>query len=174
MIAVYGYVMLNQPGTVEIKAQTHNPAQTTDVEDVPVKVQATVDGMTGTTPFSVSLPQGNYQVNYSSIPWYQTPASKEVAVAPGQTVYAVAQYLPTVRVIGVSPSGFNSSLITVLHGVTPVVWINRSGSSVTFDSNESGMQILGAGQNVTVIYPDPGNFGYALLSSNVTLIVRVA
>jgi hypothetical protein len=165
-LVVYAYVELSSPGTLIVRAETSNQIQ--------LNVVASADGKSGETPWTLSITQGNYVVNFTSLQWYYPPASRDVGVLPGQTVYAAATYYPIGRVIRVTPSGFNATVVTALHGVTPVNWTNPTSSLVTFEGPPFQVVPLEPGQTVSYIFPTAGIYDYTISSTNDTVTVEVS
>lgn len=176
-LVIYAYVQLSSPGTLIINAEN---SYCTAVQ-VPTNaicshliVAATVNGKTGETPWTLSLTQGNYLVNFTSVEWYYPSAGRDVGVVPGQTVYAVGLYDPIARVIQVTPSGFNATTVTALHGVTAVNWTNPSKSLVSFQGAPFVRVPLEPGQTYSYVFPTAGTYKYNLVSTNYTLTVDVS
>jgi hypothetical protein len=166
ILVVYAYVNLSSPGTIIVRAETNTGAQ--------LQVPVTVNGKVGETPWSLSTNQGNYVVNFTSVQWYYPPASRDVGVLPGQTVYAVALYSPIGKVIKVTPSGFNATTVIALHGVTPVNWTNPTSSLVTFEGAPFQVVPLEPGQTFSYIFPSAGSYQFAISSTNDTVTVDVS
>jgi hypothetical protein len=166
ILVVYAYVQLNSPGTLIVRAESKSGS--------PFSVVATVNGKTGTTPFTLTLAQGNYQVTFPSLTWYYPAQPHDVTVLPGTTVYAVAVYDPIGKVIQVNPSGFNSTTVTALHGVTQVNFTNPSGSVVTVQGAPFGNVALNPGQTLSSTYQVAGTYRYTFLSGNQTVTVDVS
>ena len=165
ILVVYAYVNLNAPGTLMIRAQTSG--------DVQLKVTALVNGMSGQTPWTLTLGQGTYAVTFPTIQWYYPPPSRDVTLESGQTEYAVTVYQPIAKVIAVTSSGFNSTTVTALHGTTPVVWVNLGSSPAVFSGPLLGQTIIQAGQNDTYTFSAAGTYTYMALDSNRTVTVTV-
>jgi len=165
ILVVYAYVNLNAPGTLMVQAQTSSGA--------PLQVQALVSGMSGETPWSLTLGQGNYVVTFPTIEWYYPPPSRDVALQSGQTEYAVTVYQPIAKVIAVTSSGFNSTNITALHGTTPVVWANFGSSPAVFSGPLIGRTIIQPGQTFTYTFSVVGSYTYMALDTNRTVTVKV-
>ncbi len=165
ILVVYAFVQLNAPGTLILSAEDENQVQ--------LQVHATVNGQTVTTPSKVSLSQGSYTVDFATITWYYPPASRSVVVTPGGTVYAVGVYQPAVKFVQVTPSGFNVTSITVLHGVTPVTWINPSSSLVTFSGGSFQQLRLEPGQSYTYVFPTTMTFEVNIGTTNETMTIIV-
>jgi hypothetical protein len=165
-LVVYAYVQLSSPGTLIVTAENSNGTQ--------LNVAATVNGESGETPWTLSLTQGNYIVNFTTPQWYYPSAVRDVGVSPGRTVYAVGLYEPIGRVIQVTQSGFNATTVTALHGVTPVNWTNPSKSLVTFEGSPFVRVPLEPGQTYSYIFPAAGTYRYTILSTNDTLTIDVS
>lgn len=154
---VYGFLQVTKPGTVTVEALAQNKYLSTG-QSTPIDVLAKVGSVSGTTPLSVSLAAGQYEVSYATIPWYQTPASKEVAVGNGQTAYSTGVYSVIVKVVTLSSAGFNATKVLAEHGVTPVVWINTSTSNLIMGVSGIGTFPLSPGQNYTNIFQSVGTY----------------
>jgi hypothetical protein len=165
-LVVYAFVQLNAPGTLILQAESPSGSS--------LQVSVTVNGQAYTTPYTLSLHQGNYIANFSSIEWYYPPSTRDVTVTPGHTVYAVGLYNPIKKFVSVTGAGFNTTTISVLHGVTPVTWINPSDSLVTFTGSPLSQISLYPGQSFTYTFMTPGTYELTVLSTNLTLTVKVA
>jgi hypothetical protein len=165
ILVVYAYIQLNSPGTLIISAEDANGNQ--------LKVHATVNGNTVTTPTKLPLSQGSYTVDFATVTWYYPPASRNVAVDPGQTVYAVGFYQPETVFVQVTPAGFNVTTIAALHAVTPVKMINPTNSFVQISGGPFPNVGLNPGQTYTYMFPTAGTFEFNEYSGNVTLTVTV-
>ena len=124
-----------------------------------------VGAQTSTAPFNLTLPDGTYSVTYEPISWYTTPNSRTVTIVGGRTAYAVGVYSPVVRVISIGSNGFNSTSVTALHGVTPVVWVNDNSTFAVVDISSVGRIILEPSQNYTMIFPSAGAYLYEILNT---------
>ena len=165
VLVLYAYVQLNAPGTLIMQAEDANGNQ--------LNVHATVNGNTYTTPQTIKLGQGSYTVDFSTIAWYYPPTSRSIAVTPNQIVYAVALYTPEVKFVQAIPTGFNVTSITVLHGVTPVTWVNPSTSLVTFSGGPFQQVRLEPGQSYTYTFPTAETIRVNIGSTNETLTIVV-
>ena len=172
ILVVYAYVNLNSPGTLMVRAENDSCLTAGDSYCQQLQVQVSVNSMTGETPWTLSLAQGDYVVKFTTIQWYYSPASRDVALQADQTEYAVAVYQPIARVIAVTSSGFNATAVTALHGTTPVIWINSGSSPATFNS-PLGRTTLQVGQNLTYIFSSPGRFTYQAFNTNQNVTVTV-
>ena len=165
ILVVYAFVQLNAPGTLIVSAEDENQVQ--------LNVHATVNGQTVTTPATVSLHQGSYTVDFTTIGWYYPPASRNVVITPGVTAYAVGVYQPTVEFVQVTPSGFNVTSITALHGVTPVTWINPTNTLVIFSGGPFQQVRVQPDQSYTYTFPTAETFTINVGSTNETMTVNV-
>jgi hypothetical protein len=86
----------------------------------------------------------------------------------GKTEYAVAVYSPIVRKVSISTTGFNATTITVLHGITPVVWMNTGSTVVVLEISNLGRTSIGPSQNYTTIFPSSGTFSFDIFNTNFT------
>lgn len=167
-VVVIGFIQLAQPGTLKVQAITVDRFLAPDKQNGSALVSVTVTAAsgsgtnTGTTPTSFSLSSGTYTVSYGTDNWYKTPSSKTVSVPAGKTVYAVGVYEVLTAPVSITQSGFNATKIEALHGVTPVIWINNSGSSVVLSLETFGTFPLSAGQNYTKVFYDAGSFTFSV------------
>jgi hypothetical protein len=172
VIGIYAFVQLNSPGTLIVQAQDASCVQLQ--ENCPqLQVAVTVNGKEYTTPTTISVGQGNYVATFSTIEYYYPPSSRDVAVTPGHTTYAVGLYQPATKFVKVTQSGFNLTSVAVLHGVTPVVWTNPSGSTVAFTGGPFSQLTLTPGESNTYIFPSIGSYEFSSVSTNSTLTVQV-
>ena len=167
-LVVFGYFYATRPGTLDVAAWAQNKYLSEPEQSTPIHVSAMVGSTSGTTPFSLSLPAGQYEVTYPAIPWYYTPSSNEVAVTNGRTVYSTGAYDVIVKIIALSSAGFNATTVSALHGVTPVIWINTSGSNLELEVSGQGNYILSPDQNFTAIFSSPGTYQFATPSGSST------
>jgi hypothetical protein len=165
ILVVYAYVNLNSSATLMVQARTTGGAL--------IQVPVTVNGMTGETPWTLSLGQGNYVVTFATIEWYYPPPSRDVSLQAGQTEYAVSTYKPITKVISVTPSSFNSTTVTALHDITPVVWLNRGSSPVVFSGPLIGRTVIPGMENFTYTFPAAGSYVYTSLDSNQNVTIDV-
>ncbi|MGA2663708.1 MAG: hypothetical protein ABSF83_02015 [Nitrososphaerales archaeon] len=162
----YAFILLNSPGTLVVQAElAANGAQ--------INVSAEVNGQSLTTPATISLPQGSYTADFGTIPWYYPPASRGVTITPGHTTYAVGSYEVKVQFVQVTPSGFNTTSVSVLHGLTPVTWKNPSNDLVTFQGGPFQQVRLDPGGSYTYVFPTTGTYVLNVGSTNETLDVVV-
>lgn len=171
-IVLYAFVQLNTPGTLIVSAESCLKGQNNPCN--PLTVSATVDDKTGTTPWTLSLTQGNYVVNFTTIEWYHPASARDVSIVPGKTAYAVAVYDPIAKVVQVTSGGFNATEITALHNVTPVNWTNPSTSVVTFTGSPLGTISLEPGESLSYTFTASGVYNYTVLSTDYTLTVDVS
>jgi hypothetical protein len=173
VLAIVAFALLSnqggQAGTLIVEAQSSSryyPA-------VMLSATATVSSSKGTTPFNVSLTAGQHQVTYSSITGYYTPSPRTVTVEGGKTGYSIGVYDPIPKMISITPSGFNQTTISALHGITPVFWVNRSGTYQILQLQPVGKVELQAGQNFTYVFQQAGSFAFSLILSNASGSVQV-
>ncbi|MDE1852990.1 MAG: hypothetical protein KGI38_04480 [Thaumarchaeota archaeon] len=126
----------------------------------------TVGATTETSPFNFSLSQGHYTVVFGQLTWYVTPPPRAITLTGGGTEYAVGTYNPIVRVVAITQDGFNSSSVSALHGVTPVVWKNEGSSSVTFEISGVTRIPLAPGQNYTKVFAAAGTFNFDIVNTS--------
>jgi len=67
--------------------------------------------------------------------------------------------------IAMSQNGFNSSSVTALHGVTPVVWINVGTLPVSIEVSSGGRVLLNPSQNYTMVFSSSGTFSFDIPNS---------
>jgi hypothetical protein len=161
-------VLFSASGTLVVEAMSsgrYSPS-------VQLHVVVSVGSSTGTTPFNFTLPQAEYTVVYGPINWYVTPPSRSLFVPNGKTTYANALYVPITRAITVTNGGFNSTFVTAMHGVTPVVWMNRGDAVVVVEVDTMGRIPLNPSQNYTTVFPYSGTFNFDILGTNFAGAVR--
>ena len=139
-------------------------AQSSGNPKAPIHVKAVVGGFTGTTPFNVTLSQGDYVVAFGQLSWYTIPSSNPVTVNKGQTQYAVGVYRPISKTIAITDTGFNSTTVVALHGVTPVTWINQGQSALILRVQGLDPISLQPGQTSTQVFPGTGTFLFSCSS----------
>jgi len=132
-----------------------------------------VNGATYTTPANVTLPAGYYTVDFAPVSWYRAPSPQNVTVPEKTDVFAFGAYTPVSRFIGISNSAFNSTTISALHGVTPVVWVNREGVPVTILSSVFLDKTINPGQSFTYVFQSAGTYGFQISGGASTLTVNV-
>ncbi len=153
LLIVVGYYNSTQPGTLVVEAIVRNTNRT-------LSVQAHLSGKSITTPASIRLPQGTYNVTYSAIQWYRTPTWKYISLLSGHTAYAIGEYSPTPDVIQMTSGGFNVTAEKAKQGVTPVVWVNGSAGLLVLMGDVFDRAVLAPNQNFTYFYKDTGHFRY--------------
>jgi hypothetical protein len=159
--ALYSTVS-SQSGTLVVEAWTsgrYSPS-------VQLHVLATVGTMTGLTPFNLSLGQGMYTMSWSAQDWYHSPPPRSILVVGGKVQYSLGIYNPVLRVVSVTPEGFNSTAISALHGVTPVVWVNRGSGYTLLLIDTLGNVVLQPSENFTHVFPSTGTFHFELFNTN--------
>lgn len=139
-----------------------------------LQVQATVNGQTMTTPYNLSLPQGDYTVTYPSLPGYAPPTAVRAGVIGGRTVYATGSYSPVVKVVGVTANGFNTTKVSAVHGVTPVVWLDQGNTEVFLQGDQIGEVSLLPGTNYTMIFKTAGSYSFSIVGTSASGTVEVA
>ena len=158
---VFSYYTVQQ-GTLIVNTQTSDryyPA-------VLLNATVSVAGRVGTAPMHLSLDQGPYTVTFSPIRWFHTPNDRQIVVLSGRTAYALGVYSPVIQPIEISENGFNITKISGMHGVTPVVWINRSGNFVVLVGDVFDRRIISPGQNFTMVYPEAGTYRFSIFGTS--------
>lgn len=148
----------SQTGTLIVRAQS----SARYYRSAGLNVSATVGVASGVTPFELELTQGTYKVKFSEQKWYHTPPERLVNVPNGKSSYIVGVYDPIVDEVLIGNSKFNSTELTAMHGVTPVVWINEMSESVVIDSSLTGRVSIAPSQNFTYIFQKVGVFTFSL------------
>jgi len=174
IVAVLAYAIITGTASPMGKLVVSAQSSSRFYSPVGLNVSVTVGTSSGITPFRLSLTAGIYQVTYPSVPWYSTPAAREISVIGGQSSYAVGVYDPLVRVVSIAQSHFNSTSISAMHGVTPVVFVNHMDTSVVLESELTGNVPIPSSQNFTVVFEGPGTFGFTLSGNLVSLNVVVS
>ena len=128
----------------------------------PISLNATVTVNTqkGITPLTLSLSQGDYTVTFSSKAWFTGPGPRTVTVPAGKTSYVVGTYDPVVKFVSVGGGHFNTSSLSAMHGVTPVVWLNPSSDYQFIQSQETGKVAIPPMQNFSYVFPHAGTFAF--------------
>ncbi|MDG7008014.1 MAG: hypothetical protein JRN06_07195 [Nitrososphaerota archaeon] len=139
---------------------------------VQLQVSATVGSVTKSTPFNLTLGLGQFTVVYSAVSWYYTPPPKVVTVSGGKTTFSIGTYDPILRAVSITGQGFNSTAVSALHGVTPVVWTNEESTFEVLEITSFGHYILQPGQNHTQIFPSRGNFSFDIFNTGFTGYVQ--
>ena len=133
-------------------------AQSSGKNSVSLGVSVSINGQKATTPATLTLSQGTYTVTFSAVPWYTTPPARVVLVPTAKTSYVVGTYNPIEEFVSVGGGGFNRTSLSVLHGVTPVVWVNPSTTDQVIYSPPMGKVDIPPMQNFTYVYPQAGTF----------------
>ena len=163
---VYGYFSASQPGSLVVDARDAHTLN-------PLAVQAYVNGKSVTTPTTLSLVQGVYNVTFSQLEWYQTPGARTVSLSGGHTAYALGEYTPTPEIIRISSQGFDITSISAKSGLSPVVWVNTSAQFVVLLGDQFNRVIINPNQNFTYIYQSTGRFQYSIWQTDFTGTVGV-
>jgi hypothetical protein len=159
----------NPNGTISIRAESSGRYYS----PISLAVSATVNGITQKTPFNLSLPQGEYTIQFSPLTGYEPPSQVQATVIHGGVAYATAIYNPVVRVISDLGGVFNATSVQAIRSVTPVIWVNEKGSYFVINVTPIGRIIIPPFQNFTYVFPDAGSFGYNTLSGNSSGTVQV-
>ena len=161
VVALVAYAIIDttsfQNGTLIVEAQTsarYYPAQA-------LHFPVSVSGVAGTTPYTVTLTAGTYTVNFPSEHWFVSPDSRTVSLPAGVTSYVVGTYDPIQVIVSVDQGHFNTSSIQVLHGITPVVWVNPSSNYEVISSDLTGRLSVLPLQNYTYIFSSQGIFTFS-------------
>ena len=152
-----------QPGTLVVETFSSGRYS----PPVQLRVPVTVGTITKTSPFNLSLSQADYNVTFGSIVWNTTPPPRSILISGGKTEFAVGTYDPVLMIVSVTQNGFNSTRVTALHGVTPVVWVNEGSSPVTLEITHIATLILNPSQNYTKIFPIQGVYNFDLRNSGI-------
>ncbi len=175
-ISTYAFFEVSQPGTLKIITYAQDkyvgPGQPTQI-GAPVTLYVNSNPRQYTSPATLSLKQGDYTVTFGQLNWYFTPSSRDVSVQPGQTVYADGVYQVIPRIVQCSQTGFNSTEVSAMHGVTPVIWTNPTSDPIVLVGQPFNRVVLNAGQNFTLVFPGPGSYAYGILSTNYNGTVSV-
>jgi plastocyanin len=166
-VIVYGYVTSIQPGTLVISARDANSLKDLSVEVV-------VNGGLISAPSTLSLPQGIYTVTFTDIQWYKTPGPRTVSLSAGRTAYALGEYKRAPVVVQITTNGFDATSLAAKGGITPVIWVNRSGATVLLDGDLFNRAFVPPGQNFTYTYTTAGRYAFWLDSTDVRGTVSVA
>lgn len=127
---------------------------------VNLAVQAGVNGTVVTTPSTLSLRPGHYVVTFADVQGFWAPTSKHIPVQSGKTVFAVEDYTPIKEVVDFSSTSFNSTHLTAVHGVTPVIWRNVSSQVVTLQSKFFGTIPVQPGGNTSYVFQTTGTYTF--------------
>ena len=166
VVALVAYAVIEttslQNGTLVVRAQTsakYYPAQTLDV---PVSVS----GRSGTTPYTLSLTEGTYTVNFPAQRWLVSPSSRTVNVTGGGTSYVVGTFSPIPVFVSVDQDQFNTTSIEVMHEITPVIWVNPSSNYQVISSNLTGSLLIPPLQNYTYVFSSHGTFEFSFVGGS--------
>ncbi len=166
---VYSYYT-RQPGVLVINAESSGRFYPAVLLKATVSVASTI----GTTPINLSLGEGLYAVTFSPLQWYRTPSSRQVQVLQGKTAYAWGIYSPVIVPIEINPAGFNVTGISVMHAVTPIVWINRSPNFVVLLGDPFTKSVIYPSQNFTFVYPSKGIYRFSISGTSFEATAQVA
>jgi hypothetical protein len=174
VVALVAYAIIDtiafQNGTLIVEAQTsakYYPAQA-------LYLPVSVSGRAGTTPYTLSLPAGTYTVNFQSEHWFVSPPSRTVNLPGGRTSYIVGTYDPIPVIVSVDQSHFNTTSIEVMHGITPVVWVNPSSNYEVISSSLTGRLFVAPLQNFTYVFSSQGKFAFSFAgNTSPDLVVTV-
>jgi hypothetical protein len=165
IVALVAYAVfdatLSQDGTLVVRAQTSAKFYPAEYLNVTVSVA----GRSGTTPFTVSLPQGTYTVTFPSQRWFDTPASRTINVTARGDSFAVGIYDPIPVTVSVNQTKFNTTAISVLHKVTPVIWVNPTNDYSVISSSLTGPIVIAPMQNYTYVFQESGTYSFSITGS---------
>lgn len=165
---VYSDYTAPTTGTLSVITLVH-PYHQAEVKEAE---QVTVDGSAMTAPLNLTVAPGSETVVFQPLNGYSTPSPRTVVVEAGKTAYAVAVYVPIVRVVGVETNSFNVTSVKAVQGVTPVSFVNISNQTVTIESLAFGLRAIDAGLNFTYVYQSQGTSEYwNYLNRNITGVV---
>lgn len=162
----YGSIS-NTTGVLVVEAQSSYGASSKFIH-----VQATVNGITQTTPFNATLNAGTYTVSYASIGWYYHAANRTVGIPGGKVVYAVGVFNPIPDYVGATQTGFNVTRVNAGAGITPVVFQNVSGQPIQLQSVNFN-RVIPAMENYTYVFQTSGQYRVLLLGTNANMTVTV-
>lgn len=160
---------LNQDGTIVIRAASSGRYYPTAFLQAPFSVA----GTSGVTPDNISLVHGSYTVIFGKLTWYRTPAPMTFYLAGGRTYFATGIYAPVLGVFAISSQSINASSVSALHGITPIVWLNRSGSAITIEFHGGGRAQIAPGGNFTFVYQTPGEYQFTTVPNNLNGTIEV-
>lgn len=163
-LTAYAYLQLTRPGQLIVQAKALDRHPGAGQRYVDLSVQATVEGISRTTPFTLTLSPGTYTVSFSPLPWYRVLNPQlTISLPAGTTAYATGLYEPVPVVIAVKEGAFNVTKVRALHGVTPVIWVNQGANYTVLHIQPYGRVVLYPGQNFTWVYDEPGTYSFYLL-----------
>ena len=148
-------------GTLIIRAQT----STKYYSALYLNVTVTAAGKSGTTPLTLSLPQGTYTVTFPSQQWFTPPPSRTVNLTSRGDSFVVGVYNPIPVSVSVNQDKFNTTKITVLHRVTPLIWVNPTQNYAVISSDLTGRIIIPPLQNATYVFQNPGSYVFTIVGS---------
>ncbi|HEV2138949.1 MAG TPA: hypothetical protein VGR53_08905 [Nitrososphaerales archaeon] len=149
-------------GTLIVETQSsgrYYPAMT-------LSVSVSVDTSGGTTPLTLSLTQGTHTVVFPSVQWYSTPQQRTVSVLAGKSTYALGVYEPVLKVISIEGGQFNATTISIKHGVTPFVLINKMTSFASVQGAPIGTIIIQSAKNYTYVFQNSGTYTLTLFGTS--------
>jgi len=149
-------------GTLVVEAQSSGRYY----QAVGLNVSVRVDTRGGTTPLLLSLTQGTYTVVFSTIQWYSTPSPRSVGVLAGKTSYALGVYDPVLKVVSIEGSQFNATTVSVRHGVTPLVLINKMSGFAVVQGLPTGTIIIQSAKNFTHVFQNAGTYSLTLFGTS--------
>ena len=162
LVIVAFFFAAPQSGTLAVEAVSsgryYSPVQ--------LAVTARVGQTSQTTPFNLTLSQGEYTVTYGNLSWYITPPPRSVDLIGGKLAYALGTYVPVVVAISLTQNGFNTTSVTTKHGVTPVVWVNIGNTPEILLLGSVGRISLDPSQNYTHVFASQGTYDYSILGTS--------
>jgi hypothetical protein len=163
VLALVGYAIIDtttfRDGTLIVRAQTSNRYYPVEY----LNVSVSVSGKSGITPFHISLSPGTYTVRFPSQQWFTSPSSRTVNVTAGGTSFVVGVYNPIPVSVSLDQGKFNTSAVSVLHRVTPLIWINLSSDYEVITSDLTGRIIIAPMQNYTYVFQSQGTFAFSFV-----------
>jgi hypothetical protein len=131
-----------------------------------LNVSVSVGSRGGTTPITLSLVQGVYTVVFPSLQWYSTPIPRTVSVLAGRTAYALGLYDPVVKGISIEGGQFNATDISIKHGVTPFVLINKMNGFAVVQGAPTQTIIIQSAKNYTYVFQNAGTYTLTLFGTS--------
>ncbi len=173
--AVVSYAIIEAGGSQNGKLIVEAQSSSRYYSPRSLNVDARVNGLTGTTPFNLTLAQGTYTVTFLGQRWYNAPPAKTVNVTAGKSSFVVGTYSPIVDFVSVAGGEFNASATAAMHGVTPVVWVNPTTEYVVIQSTPTGTVAIPPMGNYTFVFQHAGTYGISLpLTSSPNQVVTVS
>ena len=154
-------------GTLVVRAQTSTKYYPAEY----LNVSAGVAGQSGITPFTLTLTQGTYTVSFSGARGFVTPQQRSVNVTSGVTSYVIGVYDPIPVLVSVGQNRFNTTSVTVLHRVTPLIWTNPTSQSVVITSDLTGQISIPPMHNSTYVFQSQGTFSFSLVGAQSSKLV---